>query len=105
MQKKVSFLLPFDIFEDLQKEALKYQISISDLIRERISWPERLKNDSANTLTPVANPVDSPSEDKLINLEILFLLRDFLFERNGQTLKKISEKMDKYFGKDRKKFL
>ena len=72
MQKKVSFLLPFNIFEELQKEALKYQISVSDLIRERISRPERLKNDSSNTLTSSPQPTNSPSEDKLINLEILF---------------------------------
>lgn len=105
MQRKVSFLLPMDVFEDIQTEALKYQISISDLIRERISRPERFKNDSSNILASPAQPISQPPEENLINLEILFLLREFLFERNAQILKKVDERMEKQFGKDRKKFI
>ena len=103
MQRKVSLLLPMSVFEDIQTEALKYQISISDLIRERISRPERFKNDFSKTVISPAQPISQPSEENLINLEILFLLREFLFERNAQILKKVDERMEKQFGKDRKK--
>lgn len=105
MQRKVSFLLPIGVFEDIQTEALKYQISISDLIRERISRPERFKKDSSNTVVSPAQPTSQPPEENLINLEILFLLREFLFERNAQILKKVDERMEKRFGKDRKKII
>ncbi len=105
MQRKVSFLLPMNVFEDLQTEALKYQISISDLIRERISRPERFKNDLSNSVACTPQPANQSSEDNPLNLEILLLLREFLFERNAQILRKVDEKLEKRFGKDRKKFI
>ena len=105
MQRKVSFLLPMNIFEDLKAEALKYQISISDLIRERISRPGRFRNDLSNPVTCVPQPASQSSEENLLNLETLFLLREFLFERNAKILRKVDEKLEKRFGKDRKKFI
>ncbi len=105
MQRKVSFLLPMNTFEDLQTEASKYQISISDLIRERISRPGRFKIDLSNSVVCAPQPTNQSSEDNPLNLEILLLLREFLFERNAQILRKVDEKLEKRFGKDRKKFI
>jgi hypothetical protein len=103
MLRKITLRLPFDIFEDLKEEAQKYCVSISDVIRERLLRPEISNNDFPNLSTSPKQITNQPSEDNLINLEILFLLREFLFERNGQILKRVDEKMERRFGKDRKK--
>ena len=52
----------------------------------------------------IEKPKPFPSNDSdFTTLETLLLLREFLFERNGQILKKVDEKLDARFGRDRKK--
>ena len=115
--RQLSHRLPIDLLEDLREEASKHRITMSDLIRAKLLF---LKDANLNPQPPISSGVtqnnppmpsssqpttNHPSEIDLAILEILFLLREFLFERNGQILKKIDEKMEKRFGKDRKKNL
>ena len=120
MLRKVSLRLPIEVFEELQNEALQFKISISDIIRGKIFEPQNqnsqnskfakesssaanLQNQISEILNLLSKKEKSDQETHLINLEILFLLREFLFERNAQVLKKVSERMDERFGKERKK--
>jgi hypothetical protein len=108
MQRKISLRLPIDIFEDLRDEALKHRISISDVVRDKILVPRSsIISEKANTpnFLQIENTKEPANESYFATLEILHLLREFLFERNGQILKKIDDKMEKRFGKDRKKIL
>ena len=119
MLRKVSLRLPIEVFEQLQSEALQFKISISDIIRGKIFEPlnqnsqnskfskesssaSNLQNQILEILTLLSKKEESDQETHLINLEILFLLRELLFERNAQVLKNVSERMDGHFGKERK---
>ncbi len=105
MLRKMALRLPIELFEALQREALREKTSISNLVREIILHSKISKNDFSNpSISPQQAPEQSP-EENLINLETLFLLREFLFERNAQILKKVDERMEKQFGKDRKKII
>ncbi len=105
MLRKMALRLPIELFEELQREALREKTSISNLVREIILHSKISKNDFSNpSISPQQAPEQSP-EENLINLETLFLLREFLFERNAQILKKVDERMEKRFGKDRKKVI
>lgn len=105
MLRKMALRLPIELFEELQREALREKTSISNLVREIILHSKISKNDFSNpSISPQQAPEQSP-EENLINLETLFLLREFLFERNAQILKKVDERMEKQFGKDRKKII
>ncbi len=122
--RKFSLGLPWEMYEELQKIALQQKMSLTDVIRGRIL---QAQNSSVNTnsldqilsllqlihqkLTEQKEPnstqaisSENQSSDPLL-LEILFLLREFLFERNGQVLRRVDEKLDRHFGKDRKKVL
>jgi hypothetical protein len=110
MYKQVSIKLPFDIFEDIQDEAKKNHISISDVIRNRLYAKSRFtyqhiqEPQFKNSDEEITKPKSFPSSDSdFTTFETLLLLREFLFERNGQILKKVDEKLDTQFGKDRKK--
>ena len=103
MLKKLTIRLPIDLFENLRDEGVKYHIPISDLIREKIIRAENLENEFKKISMPVQQNTAQSVDNNFINLETLFLLREFLFERNAQILKKVDERMDKRFGKDRKK--
>ena len=108
MHHQISVKVPIDIFEGLQQEAAKHKVSISDIVRERIMAPE-----NNSLLVPNPNPTKTESESSiqpfceidLSIIEVLFLIRESFLERNGQILKKIDEKMEKRFGKDRKRIL
>lgn len=117
MLRKLTHRLPIDLFEELQEEASKHRITMSDLIRGKLLF---LKNSNLSFQSPLSpgitqnnSPPPSPPQTTVNQsqetdpaiLEILFLLREFLFERNGQILKKVDEKMERRFGKDRKKNL
>lgn len=105
MLRKMALRLPIELFEELQREALREKTSVSNLVREIILHSKISKNDFSNpSIFPQQAPEQS-SEENLINLETLFLLREFLFERNAQILKKVDERMEKQFGKDRKKII
>lgn len=118
MLRKFTLLLPIDVFKDLQAEALRERISISDVIRDKIL---QAKNPKLENPIPAEKPKfeaftkpDTPPNDQFktviphidfASLETLYLLREFLFDRNGQILKRVDDKMEKSFGKERKKFL
>lgn len=108
MQHQISVKVPIDVFESLREEALKHRISISDVVRERILAPQDqllLSQAISDGSNKAKSSQKTFSDIDLAIIEILFLLREFLLERNGQILKKTDEKMEKRFGKDRKKFL
>jgi hypothetical protein len=105
MRRRLSLEFPIDMYEDLREEALKHKTSIADVVRQKI-----LKsNDSIpkKPEEPTLSGKDQKQEDEVLSmiLEILLLLREFLFERNGQILKKVDEKMEKRFGKERRKIV
>lgn len=122
MLRKLTHRLPIDEFEELRKEARERRISISDVIRDKLL---RCKNYETKDNHPNFNSreVDLDrshnqgesgppegfakpnSEMDFAIFEILHLLREFLFERNGQILKRVDEKMEKRFGKERKRIL
>lgn len=93
MDHQISVRIPIDVFEELQAEALKHRISISNVVRQKLVSEK------------IITPKEKSSELDLVTIEILFLLREFIFEKNGQILKKIDEKMERQFGKERKKIL
>lgn len=116
MLRKFTLLLPIEIFKELQTEAFREKISVSDVIRDKIL---RAKTPRSGTTTPPVEskfeaftkattaPIDEtkstiPDID-FANLETLYLLREFLFERNAQILKRVDERMERRFGKERKK--
>ena len=122
MLRKLTHRLPIDVFEELQEEALKHRISISDVIRDKLLWCKsyELKGGPSNPASRqmrfaqddgperLSSPEQAPKPNSEVDFaifEILFLLREFLFERNGQILKKIDEKMERRFGKERKRIL
>ena len=110
MLKQVSVKLPFRVFEELRQEAEKKHLSVSDVMRERIFLKPASKILNSEESNPkisdekISEPVPYPStESDFALLEILLLLREFLFERNAQVLKKVDEKLERRFGKDRKR--
>jgi len=96
--------LPIEIFEDLENEAHVHHISISDVVRNRFLQLQNFKNGISKPLPPSAAPSQASEIDHLA-CETILLLREFLFERHAQVLKKVDEKMEKRFGKDRRRVL
>ena len=122
MLRKLTHRLPIDEFEELREEASKRRISISDVIRDKLlrsksyesreghpnhSFPEFDfdRSHGQGGLGPPERLANPNSEMDFAIFEILYLLREFLFERNGQILKRVDEQMEKRFGKERKKIL
>lgn len=105
MRRRLSLEFPIDMYEDLREEALNLKLSIADVVRQKIL----LSNNSRfkKSEEPNSGGKDQKQEDevRIMTLEILLLLREFLLERNGQVLKKIDEKLEKRFGKERKKIV
>lgn len=116
MLRKFSLLLPIEIFKELQAEANREKISISDVVRDKILRSKIPKLETSSppieskfgTLPSISPP---PNEDSKIDFslihfalfETLYLLREFLFERNAQILKRVDDRMEKRFGKERKR--
>lgn len=118
---KVSFRLAAELVHECEQEAETLQLPLSHILRDRFSN----KNSTHSTfdtskiiqsLQNIENKFDhfqstyfkeasSLSSDNPLVLEILFLLREFLFERNAQILKKVDEKLEKRFGKERQKII
>ena len=115
MLRKMSLRLPIDIYEELFEEALRLRVSVSDVVREKIlsvkhsnlnssfQPPSSSQNEIFKQDIHVKEKIYPSEENDFVNLEILFLFREFLFERNAQILKKVDEKLDRRFGKDRKR--
>ncbi len=112
MIHKISMRISNETFRSLQEEAKKYRVKISVVARCRLMQPNeilpsRKKFDSAEDFSPgvmttergQAEIYPGPrSQSEFAVLETLYLLREFLFERNAQILKRIDEKMEKRFG-------
>jgi hypothetical protein len=105
MRRRLSLGLPNNMYEDLRDEALKHQISIADVIRQKIVRRESVISNEPEKPVPVVQTPKQDEEVKGMCLEMLLLLREFIFERNAQILKKVDEKLERRLGKDRKKFL
>lgn len=116
MLRKFSLLLPIEMFKDLQSEANREKISISDVVRDKIlrSKTPRLETSSLTIESKFETPPrisPLPTEDSKIDLsllhfaslETLYLLREFLFERNAQILKRVDDRLERRFGKERKR--
>lgn len=111
MLRKFTVCLPIEIFEDLREEASKHRLSISDVVREKILGSRNaiLKaetvaavipqnesaQDQAKNTVPFEETSKQVSEISFRTLETLFLLREFLFERDAQILKRVHEKMER----------
>lgn len=107
MHTRMNIRMPNDIVEKLEVEAKNLHTSIASIIRERVARTFTVKGeDPPSQPLPTSNQSDASLLECLtITTEILLLLREFLFERNAQILKKVDEKMDQHFGKNRKKVL
>ena len=121
--KKVSFRLPSELVEEYEMKANRFEMPLSHILRDQFlqgsSATDPTSDPSAQILQAIQNigqkltelqlspatETNSSAQDNPLCLEILFLLREFLFERNAQVLKKVDEKMEKRFGKDRKRIL
>ncbi len=119
---KVSFRIHPSLVEECEKEALDLKIPLSHVLRDRFLNQSTSQNYSKLEIdTQIFGSIKS-LEEKLdfyqvnqsnssevlptfypLLLEILFLLREFLFERNAQVLKTVNEKLDSLLGKERKK--
>jgi hypothetical protein len=99
MLRKSTLRLPINLYEDLHDEALKYRVSMSDVIRSKLlelKYPIRneipqheLAQQKAEHSCLSEEITKQISEIHFATLEILFLLREFLFERNAQILKRV----------------
>ena len=118
MSQRISVRIPNEVFQLLREEAKEHGIRISDVIRDKILQAKRPKFENPGlTEKPkfeAFTRVDIPPIDEtktaiphidFASLETLYLLREFLFERNAQILKRVDDKMEKRFGKERKKIL
>ncbi len=119
MNKKISLLLPNDIFENLREEAARARISISDAIREKIFREEdfntasvkstessgNLQNQISEILSFISKNEKARQSSDAPIIEILFLLRELLLQRDGGIIRKVDAKLDQLFGKERKKIL
>lgn len=124
MLRKCSLYLPLDLYEDLQALSREHRTSLTDVIRGKIlqtkvdsenrhsssqilsllqSIHQKLLEQKETSSSQTPSSMNQNSDFLLV--EILFLLREFLFERNGQVLRKVDEKLDQHFGKDRRKVL
>ena len=117
MPKKISVLLPNDIFENLRQESLKNRISISDVIREKIlhyenaiptsaqesSLNSNLQNQIDELLASFSKNEKRVEETYAVAFEIRLLFREFLLERNGQVLRKVDQEMRQRAAKEREK--
>lgn len=119
--KKVSFRLPAELVEECERKAEHFKLPLSHVLRDRF-LETTLGNtstvDASSSLLPALQGIEEKlvalqvfhpkeavpsSQDDPLFLEILFLLRAFLFERNAQILKSVDEKLDRRFGKDRRR--
>lgn len=116
MLRKFSLLLPIEMFKELQAEANREKISISDVVRDKILCSKTPKLETSSppieskfeTLPSISLPPKEESKFDLslihfASLETLYLLREFLFERNAQILKRVDDRLEKRFGKERKR--
>lgn len=117
MTKKISLLLPNDIFEGLQREAARDRISISDVIREKILYHENtnqlpaqepslnsnLQNQIAELLVTLSKNEKLVDEAYTVVFETRLLLREFLLERNGQVLRKVDQELKQRAAKEKEK--
>lgn len=118
MSQRISVRVPNEVFESLREEAKKHGVKISDVIRDKI-LPKKFAQlpgptqpqepifeafTKASTVTNEDVKTTIPNID-FANLETLYLLREFFFERNAQILKRVDDKMEKRFGKERKRIL
>lgn len=117
MTKKISLLLPNDIFENLRQESLKDRISVSDVIRERIlhyenvnqppaqapSLNSNLQNQIAELVVALSKNEKRIDEAYTVTFEIRLLLREFLLERHGQVLRKVDQELKQRAAKEKEK--
>ncbi len=119
--KKVSFRLPSKLVEECEREALNFKLPLSEVLRDRFLQKLSSSTSHFDTSSPLiqrlqdieqkmidlqlshAQDASLSSQESPLVVEILFLLREFLFERNAQILKKVDEKLERRFGKDRKR--
>jgi len=118
MSQRISVRVPNDVFESLREEAKIHGVRISDVIRDKIlprkfskqGIPTQLEEPKFEAFTNAGTTANDESKSTIphidfANLETLYLLREFLFERNAQILKRVDDKMEKRFGKERKRVL
>lgn len=116
MSQRISVRVSNEVFESLCEEAKKYGVRISDVIRDKIlpqkypkiEPPTQTEEQKNEAFFQTANASINPTKETIphidfANLETLYLLREFLFERNAQILKRVDDKMEKRFGKERKR--
>ena len=123
MLKKLTIRLPMEWVERLEAEAKREKTFLANVLRDKISGAKDLQADSSDKVskdTLLLEKIDqqltdlqanhprtqpsSPQENPLL-IETLFVVRELLFERNAQALRRIDEKIDRLFGKDRIKIL
>lgn len=118
MSQRISVRVPNEVFYALHEEAKIHGVKISDVVRDKILQAKGTKLGKPflseeskfeaftkpGTGTNHENKFLIPNLD-FATLETLFLLREFLFERNAQILKRVDDKMEKRFGKERKRIL
>lgn len=122
--KKCSFYLDLHLYEELLEKAEKNRLSLSTVIRGKLSQAieqdfapnpstqiishlRSLESKINESLTKASTQTGTTPEQKPdpMTLEILLLLREFLFERNGQVLRKVDERLDRELRGERKKIL
>lgn len=117
MIHKISVRISNETFRSLQEEAKKYRVKISVVARDRLMHPsdplrpkrnfdldeEYIRELMAKEMRQEDKTPEPRSQSEFAALETLYLLREFLFERNAQILKRVDDKMEKRFGIYRQK--
>jgi len=117
MSQRISVRIPNHVFISLREEAKVHGIKLSDVIRDKIIHANSRENVipsvvkeskfEAFTNAGIESNQDTKSTIPHIEfaiLETLYLLREFLFERNAQILKRVDDRLEKRFGTERKRF-
>lgn len=117
MIHKICVRVSNETFRSLQEEAKKYRVKISVVARDRLMHPndtlqpkrnfeldeEYIQELVAKEMQQEDKTPEPRSQSEFAALETLYLLREFLFERNAQILKRVDDKMEQRFGSFRQK--
>ena len=121
--QKINLRLPAAWVASFQREARQEKTSLSNVIRSKIAgrkditldestepfelslWLQKLEEKLIAFQTRHSEPSSSSPQENPELIETLLIVRELLFERNAQALRRIDDKVERLFGKDRRKIL
>ena len=121
--QKINLRLPAAWVASFRREACQEKTSLSNVIRSKIAgrkdvaldestepfelslWLQKLEEKLLTFQARHSDPNPSSPQENPELIETLLIVRELLFERNAQALRRINDKVERLFGKDRRKIL